>query len=150
MATNVADVQYVWEIVEGYDDKDPYAKSTPPNLHHVNSLGHQYNMFTFGIPPPEALEICTPVHRKMFEDATKTLQSIGGVLADSDWSPFQKAGKLLYDGTFVSERLANLPDGWFEENQDQLHPVIKNIFEAVIKRNSTAVQVYRDLQAKQM
>lgn len=150
IAANVADVQYVWDICEGYDDEDVYAKSTPPNLRHVNSLGPQYNAFTFGIPPPEALKICTPIHRKMFEEATKTLQSIGGVLADIDWSPFKKGGRLLYEGTFVSERLASLPDGWFEENQDNLHPVIKGIFEAVIKRNSTAVQVYRDLQAKQM
>jgi hypothetical protein len=136
--------------VEGYDDGDVYAKSTPPNMRHVNSLGSQYNAFTFGIPPPEALKICTPVHRKMFEEATKTLQSIGGVLVESDWSPFEKAGRLLYEGTFVSERLASLPDGWFEENRTNLHPVIKDIFEAVIKRNSTAVQVYRDLQAKQL
>jgi hypothetical protein len=86
----------------------------------------------------------------MHTRSIKTLQSIGGVLADVDWSPFEKAGKLLYEGTFVSERLASLPDGWFEENEGHLHPVIKDIFEAVIKRNSTAVQAYRDLQAKQM
>lgn len=150
MATTVADVQYLWDICEGYDDEDVFAKSSPPNLHHVNSLGPQYNTFTFGVPPPEALNICTPVHRKMFEEATKVLQSIGGVLADVDWSPFEKGGRLLYEGTFVSERLASLPDGWFEENQGHLHPVIKEIFESVLKRNSTAIHAYRDLQEKQM
>lgn len=145
---NVADCQYLWDICEGYDDEYVYAKSTPPIQRHVNSLGPQANTFTFGIPPPEALKVCTPVYRRMFDEAVKTLQSIGGVLAEVDWSPFEKAGKLLYDGTFVSERLASLPEGWFEENKGHLHPVIHDIFEAVTKRNSTAVQAYRDLQAK--
>ena len=65
-----------------------------------------------------------------------------------DWTPFDKAGKLLYDGTFVSERLASLPDGWLEDNRKHLHPVIMDIFDNVVKRNSSAVEVYRDLQAK--
>jgi hypothetical protein len=84
----------------------------------------------------------------MFAEAVKTLESIGGVLMDTNWEPFEKGGKLLYDGTFVSERLASLPDGWFEENEMHLHPVIREIFLNVLKRNSSAVQAYRDLQAK--
>lgn len=148
MATNISDVRVVWDICEGYDDEYIYAKSDPPKMRHVNSLGHQTKAFTFGIPPPEALKVCVPIYLKMFEEAKKTLESIGGVFVDVDWTPFDNAGKLLYEGTFVSERLASLPDGWFEENQGHLHPVIRDIFEAVTKRNSTAVQAYRDLQAK--
>jgi Asp-tRNA(Asn)/Glu-tRNA(Gln) amidotransferase A subunit family amidase len=65
-----------------------------------------------------------------------------------DWAPFDKAGRLLYDGTFVSERLASLPDDFLEKNRVNLHPVILKLFEAVVARNSTAVQAYRDIQAK--
>lgn len=148
MAANVSDARSVWEICEGIEDDYVYAKTTPPTLHHVNSLGPQAKAFSFGIPPPEALSICTPVFRKLFNEAVKTLQSIGGVLVELNWEPFEKAGRLLYDGTFVSERLASLPDGWVEKNKAHLHPVIKDIFEEVVARNSTAVQVYRDLQAK--
>lgn len=73
---------------------------------------------------------------------------MGGILKPIDWTPFEKAGRLLYDGTFVSERLASLPDDWLDKNRQHLHPVIKELFEAVVARNSTAVQAYRDLQAK--
>ncbi|KAH0558402.1 hypothetical protein GP486_004937 [Trichoglossum hirsutum] len=150
IARNVGDARKVWEACEGYDANDRYAKSTPPTLRHVNSLGPQAKSFNFGIPPPEALAVCAPVYRSMFNDAVNTLQSIGGNLIHVDWSPFEKAGKLLYDGTFVSERLASLPDGWMESNKDHLHPVIRKLFEEVVSRNSTAVQAYRDLQAKSL
>jgi allophanate hydrolase len=148
VARNVEDARKVWEVCEGYDANDRYAKSTPPNLRHVDSIGPKSREFNFGIPPPEALAVCAPVYRTMFNDAVKTLQSIGGNLVHVDWAPFENAGKLLYDGTFVSERLASLPDGWLESNKDHLHPVIRELFERVVNRNSTAVQAYRDLQAK--
>jgi len=148
IARNVEDARKVWEVCEGYDANDRYAKSTPPNLRHVDSVGPQTKEFNFGIPPPEALAVCAPVYRTMFNDAVKTLQSIGGNLVPVDWTPFENAGKLLYDGSFVTERLASLPDGWLESNKDHLHPVIRELFEGVVKRNSTAVQAYRDLQAK--
>lgn len=119
-----------------------------PLERHVDSIGPQTKEFKFGVPPPEALEACSPVYRKKFDDAIKHLQGIGGLLVPIDWKPFENAGNLLYDGTFVSERIASLPDGWLDKNRDHLHPVILEIFEKVVARQSTAVQAYRDLQAK--
>jgi allophanate hydrolase len=148
MAATVADVRKVWTVCEGYDPADRYAKSTPPLLRPVHSIGPQATQFNFGIPPPEALAICTPAYRRLFYEAVSTLQSIGGTLVPIDWTPFDAAGKLLYEGTFVSERLASLPDGWLEANKAHLEPVIADIFSAVEARQSTAVQAYRDLQAK--
>ncbi|KAI9893976.1 MAG: hypothetical protein M1814_004746 [Vezdaea aestivalis] len=150
MASNVEDTRLVWTVCEGYDEDYVYSKPSPPNLYHVNSIGPQSSSFRFGIPPPETLAICSPVYRQMFNKAVKALQSIGGVLTPTDWSPFEKAGNLLYDGSFVCERLASLPDGWLEANRDHLHPVILQIFEAVVERKSTAVDAYRDLQAKKL
>jgi allophanate hydrolase len=144
----VEDARVVWQVCEGYDASDRYAKPSPPIARHVNSIGPQAKSFNFGIPSPEALAICSPAYRKLFNEAVQTLQSIGGELVEVDWAPFEKAGKLLYDGTFVSERLASLPDGWLEDNRKHLHPVIVEIFDNVVKRNSTAVHAYRDLQAR--
>lgn len=146
MANSVEDLRNVWTVCTGYDEEYVYAKRLPARPHHINSLGAQARAFTFGCPPPEALAVCSPVYRRMFEEATKVLESIGGVFATLDWSPFENAGKLLYDGTLVSERLASLPDGWFETNKDHLHPTIRDIFSKVVDRKSTAVQVFRELQ----
>ena len=144
-ARTVEDARRIWQVCQGYDEKDRYAKSTPPTLHHIDSIGQKATTFNFGIPPPEALAVCSVKYHAMFNGAVQRLQALGGRLVKFDWSPFENAGKLLYNGTFVSERLASLPDGWFEGNREHLHPVIVEIFEQVVNRNSTAVQAYRDL-----
>ena len=115
---------------------------------HVDSLGTPARTFKFGVPPPEVLDVCSVTYRKMFNEAIQALQSCGGILTPIDWSPFQKAGDLLYEGSFVSERLASLPDDFLEKNRQLLHPVTLELFEKVAARQSTAVQAYRELQAK--
>ncbi len=148
VAGNVHDARTVWNLCNEFDAEDRYAKSVAPIQRHVNPTGPQAKSFKFGIPPPEALSICNPVYRRKFNEVVQGLQAMGGHLMPIDWSPLEKAGKLLYDGTFVSERLASLPDDWLEKNGEHLHPVIKEIFDKVVARQSTAVQAYRDLQAK--
>ncbi|ETI28465.1 allophanate hydrolase [Cladophialophora carrionii CBS 160.54] len=144
----VDDARTLWQLCEDYDENDRYSRDTFPAERHVNSLGAQREAFRFGIPPPEVLEVCSPTFRKLFNEAVHQLQSMGGSLVSIDWTPFQKAGDLLYAGTFVSERLASLPDDFLEKNRQHLHPVILELFEEVVARQSTAVQLFRDLQAK--
>lgn len=148
IARNVQDARTVWDLCAEFDEHDRYAKGAAPIQRHVNPTGPQAKGFRFGMPPPEALAICNPVYRRKFNEAVRSLQAMGGHLTPIDWSPFEKAGKLLYEGTFVSERLASLPDKWLEKNGEHLHPVIKEIFEKVVARQSTAIEAYRDLQAK--
>jgi allophanate hydrolase len=145
---NVSDTRTLWQILEGHDPLDPYAKPAIAFERHINSIGPQARTFKFGVPPPEALAICSRPARRMFNETIAKLQKIGGVLTPIDWSPFHKAGQLLYDGTFVSERLASLPDDFLEKNRSALHTVIVQIMDAVVARKSTAVDAYRDLQAK--
>lgn len=147
-ARTVEDARTLWQLCEDFDANDRYARDSFPAERHVNSLGAQRGAFKFGIPPPECLEICSPIYRKLFNEAVQQLQDMGGVLIPIDWTPFQKAGDLLYEGTFVSERLASVPDDFLEKNRQHLHPVILELFEQVVARQSTAVQLFRELQAK--
>jgi allophanate hydrolase len=149
-ARTVEEASLVFQLCEGYDEEDSYARTALPLERHVDSIGKLSKTFNFGIPPPEALEVCSPVYRRMFHEAVKHLQRIGGTLVPIDWAPFEGGANLLYEGTFVSERMASLPDGWLEKNREHLHPVILELFEKVAARQSTAVQAYRDLQAKQL
>ena len=148
IAATVSDARTIWDLCAHFDAEDRYAKRCFPKPRHINSLGPKARSFTFGIPPPEALRVCSPIYRRKFDEAVQTLQGIGGQLRPIDWTPFAQAGKLLYDGTFVCERLASLPDDWLAQNRSHLHPVIEQIFSAVVARGSTAVDAYRDLQAK--
>ena len=145
----VAEARLVWDLTTSFDPSDRYAKRGPtPIPRHINSIGPESHTFTFGIPPPSALQICTPIYAAQFARTVSTLLSIGGTLRPIDWNPFDKAGQLLYEGSFVSERLASLPDDFLARYADALHPTIASIFQTVTARESTAVQAYRDLQAK--
>lgn len=147
-ARTVDDARTLWQVCEEYDASDRFARDAFPTERHVNSLGAQRQAFRFGIPPPEVLEVCSPTFRRLFNEAVRRLQAMGGQLMPIDWTPFQKAGDLLYEGTFVSERLASLPDDFLEKNRDHLHPIILELFEQVVRRQSSAVQLFRELQAK--
>lgn len=147
-AKTVGDARTLWQVCEGFDESDIYARDTFPVERHVNSLGTQRDSFRFGIPPPEILEVCSPTYRRLFNEAVQRLQRMGGILTEIDWTPFQQAGDLLYEGTFVSERLASLPDDFLEKNRQHLHPVILELFEKVVARQSTAVQLFRELQSR--
>ncbi|KAL1624770.1 hypothetical protein SLS56_007655 [Neofusicoccum ribis] len=148
IARNIGEARMVWQVIEGYDAADRYSKSPIAFERHINAVGPQRQTFRFGIPPPEALDACHPLYRKIFNHVIRKLVSIGGVLKPLDWTPFEKAGKLLYDGTFVTERLANHPDDWLEKNRKYLHPTIVQVMDEVVARQSTAIQAYRDQQAK--
>ncbi|KIW15528.1 allophanate hydrolase [Exophiala spinifera] len=148
IAKNVEDARTVWQVCEGFDPNDRYARDTFPAPRHVNATGPQKDSFRFGIPPPEALEICTPTYHRLFTEAVRRLQAMGGTLVPIDWVPFQRAADLLYEGTFVSERLASLPDNFLDKNARHLHPVILKLFRQVVERQSTAVQLFRDLHNK--
>lgn len=146
LTKEVEDARVVWYMIRGYDENDIYAKPAP----HIYRPSKPPASFTFGVPSPKALAVCSKPYRLMFDDAVRTLQSVGGTLKPIDWMPFENAGKLLYEGTFVAERLAGLPEGWLEASKEQLHPVTRQIFEGAMNRKATATQVFRDLHAQQL
>ena len=80
IAGNVNDARTVWDLSVGFDEGDRYAKACMPIPRHVNSIGPQAGAFKFGIPPPEALAVCSAVYRRLFNAAVQTLQQLGGRL----------------------------------------------------------------------
>ncbi|TVY85028.1 Allophanate hydrolase [Lachnellula suecica] len=143
LATRVEDAEKVWEVCRGFDREDPFAK-LPSSLPASSTSTTQFS-FQFGVPPDKALEACSPAYRHKFQQAVETLQAEAGKLVDLDWSPFANANELLYGGAFVLERLTILPDGWFDKNKQLLHPVTRSVFEGALARQSTPVDVFRDL-----
>jgi allophanate hydrolase len=150
LALTTKDADHVWQVCRGFDKGDFFAKFPPPS-HHTSSYPIASEpSFRFGVPPDSALEVCSAPYRQLFRKVMDTLQRAGGKLENMDWEPFAAANALLYKGSFVSERLTIFPDGWFEKNKQLLHPVTREVFEAVAARKSTAVDLFQDLhkQAK--
>jgi allophanate hydrolase len=141
LTTNVQDAERVWNVCRGYDKGDFFAKvphgPRPPRA----ARRCQYQ---FGVPPISALKISKD-YAQQFVHVVKTIQQLGGKLVDLDWAPFAAANELLYNSSFVTERLTILPDGWFEKNKQLLHPVTRQVFEGALARKSTAVDLFKDL-----
>ncbi|KAI9650073.1 hypothetical protein NHQ30_000086 [Ciborinia camelliae] len=149
LSMSIEDAQRVWGVCQGFDKNDYFAKPPPFQLSlRVSSIDKP--PFKFGIPPDTALEVCTPIYRELFKTVVEALESSGGRRVELDWTPFASANELLYGGTFVLERLANLPEGWFDRNKESLHPVTRSVLENALARHSTAIDVFIDLhkQAK--
>lgn len=149
-AGGIADVRKVWKYARGYDPEDPYSR--PPHslpLYHVNAIGPAAGKFRFATPPQEAMAVCNPMFRQLFYEVVAKLQEVGGKIVEVDWMLFEDAGKLLYDGALVNERLSAMPgsgSGWFEREKDGLHEVIRDIFADVLAKGSSAEDVFRDLK----
>lgn len=88
----------------------------------------------------------------LFEEAVKMLSGIGGSLVeDMDYTIFEDAGRLLYEGSFVSERVSGVRE-WYNAHpapapgsneKDALLPEIRAIYDAAAK-NFTAVDAWSD------
>ena len=148
IAKNIRDARTIWDLSVGLDEEDRYAKTCAPLQRHINATGPQLNSFRFGIPPPQALSVCNPIYLRKFTPVVKLLQRLGGSLCPVDWTPFAKAGSLLYESSFVCERLANLPENFLARYDWNFHPVITTIFSDVLARKYTAIDAHRDLQAQ--
>ncbi|KAK0104583.1 hypothetical protein ONS95_004869 [Cadophora gregata] len=142
LTTNIPDAQRVWIVCKGFDKGDFFAK-LPAQIRSAPQTTRELR-FSFGIPPTSALDICSPVYRKQFSQVVTAIQKHGGKLVNLDWTPFEAANELLYNSSFVLERMTIFPNGWFEKNKQLLHPVTRQVFEGVLARKSTAVDVFQD------
>ncbi|RDL42058.1 Amidase signature enzyme [Venustampulla echinocandica] len=147
LAANIHDAETVWKVCRGFDKRDVFSKR--PSLSypqcHSGKVSSAHFGVRFGVPPNAALEQCSPEYRRKFAQVVEILKARAGEPVTIDWAPFSSANDLLYSSSFVLERLTILPGGWFEENKQLLHPVTKQVLEGALTRNSSAVDLFRDL-----
>ena len=147
-ALSVGDARKVWYVVDGLDPRDPYAKETaslPVTL--ADYRGLRRAGFTFAVPPPAALELCSEAFRAAFTSAVDKVRSIGGRLKkldDAAYQPFLTATKLLYDGALVYERIACIGSEFVISNQKDLHPVIRELFSKALSKEVKPWNVFED------
>ncbi|QDS77340.1 hypothetical protein FKW77_005201 [Venturia effusa] len=102
-AHNTSDARTIWQIADGYDAQDPYAK-LPNTLPLLTSdyRGLKKAGFTFAIPPPSVLSICSPSFQTLFAKSIATITKSGGrlqPLTEEEYTPFTLASELLYTGS---------------------------------------------------
>jgi allophanate hydrolase len=152
-ANCASDAQTIWQVVDIYDEQDPYAK-IPSSLPLIASeyKGLKNAGFTFACPPPSALEVCSEQYQALFVNSVKALKAIGGrlkPLSNEEYEPFRNASELLYSGSLVSERIACIGYEFIASHLNNLHPTTRSLFSTVLNRDSKPWNVFED-QIKQM
>lgn len=147
MAGTVPEIRELYTWCRGAGE-DPYRRTSGERALHIRAVEEVWRI---GIPPEgHILSVCDGEVRAAFYETISRLVASGRAkLIPIDWAPFEKAGALLYDGSFVNERLAGLPGdsgkAWVEREAPNLHPVIRGIFEEVVQRNTSGEEVFRDI-----
>lgn len=145
MAPAVSEARTVWQIIAKHDRDDPYSKlpHTLP-VWPIDFRGMRQGGFTFAVPPPAVIDVCTPAYRDLFSQAINKLKMCGGVPRQVDYSVFERAGELLYDGALLHERITCIGQDFIDSNMDKLHPVIRDLFSRALSNVPSAYDVFRD------
>jgi Amidase len=148
-ASKVEDARTVWSTLFKIVECEPFSKlHRPPWALAPRTVLQPGEEFKFAIPQidSESRNLATNEFNELFEAAVLLVKSVGGQLVDTvDYTVFEDAGKLLYEGSFVAERVSGVRE-WYDAHpaptepntKDPLLPEIRAIYSAALGNFSAA------------
>lgn len=123
-ARSVDDTEYVERIGAGFDPDDPYSRQSEDmfdvSLPDVDSI-------RVGVPQESDLEFFGNSEAEhLFEDTVTTISKLFGDIKRVDFSTFEEASDLLYNGPWVAERLTTVGE-FIKTNPDDIDLTVRGI-----------------------
>lgn len=121
----VEDGMKVLDLIAGYDSSYPFSKpeADAVPLTPVAPPPH----FRFGVPAGAALRFFGDTEaERLFNEAIARLIAMGGEKVEIDFTPFEDAQRILYEGPWISERALSL-DSVLAKHGEAIHPVTRQI-----------------------
>jgi allophanate hydrolase len=134
-ARTVEDAWRVADIAAGYDEAEPFSREPPEHVEPIPA-GH----FRFGIPRERIEFFGDGAAEALFAESVARLERLGGEKVAIDFTPFLEAGKMLYGGPWIAERLAAIED-FASEHQGELFSVTRDVILAA--RDKSAVDTFK-------
>jgi allophanate hydrolase len=135
-ALTVEDAVAVADVARGYDPDDPGSRPEADRFRF--QIGARPPRFRFGVPRRPALDFLGDTRAaEAFERAVARLTALGGQRVDVDFTAFQEAGSLLYDGPFVVERL-EAAGRILSENPEAIIGPVRTILEGALRFDAPA------------
>ncbi|MBL8533040.1 MAG: allophanate hydrolase [Betaproteobacteria bacterium] len=120
-ALTAADASRVMAVAAAFDEADPFSRPAGPGGFPL-AAG-----FRFGVPDAGALQFFgNAEYERLFGEAVRTLEALGGVAVEVDIRPMLETARLLYEGPWVAERYAAIR-AFFDSNESELHDVTRQI-----------------------
>lgn len=128
-ALTVGDAARVMEIAAAYDAEDAYSRKAPrPFAVEAAPTG-----LRIGVPAKEALAFFGDGEaERLFHVSVERAAQGGAEIVEIDFTPFQEAARLLYQGPWVAERLAAIR-AFAESKPEALHEVVGGIIQGAAK-----------------
>lgn len=145
-ALTTDDANLVLEHMLGFDPADDYARHNP-FANNQRHYGLPTGPFRFGVPAAAQLQFFGDSSaQKLFTSAIETLETLGGSKVEIDFTPFQHAARLLYEGPWVAERYA-ATEAIVTRQPEAMLPVIKTIIGSATSK--TALDTFKAEYAMQ-
>ncbi len=127
----VADARTVTGVVSGFDAEDAFSR-------HLEFRGFDASAPRFGYLAPEGLPFFgDDTYRALYE---RVVSNLPGSPRAVEPEPFLAAGRLLYEGPWLSERVAAVGE-FLDAHPDSVHPVTRRVIEGGAQ--SRAVDFFR-------
>jgi allophanate hydrolase len=135
MALTPADAGAVFDAAGAFDPDDPFSRRQPAPARGLGSSGR------LGVPRPADLDFFGDEDRaQLFGRIVTAVEAAGCAMIAVDFAPFREAGKLLYEGPWVAERLEAAGE-LLDRDPDAMLPVTRSIIAG--GRDYTALDAYR-------
>ncbi|QXM25887.1 allophanate hydrolase [Elioraea tepida] len=136
-AAFIDDAMAVLDVTAGFDPLDAYSRAAPPRALARIGLGARPRL---GVPRADALRFFgRAASEAAFHRAVSACAAFAE-LEEIDLAPFEEAGRLLYDGPWVAERLAVI-ERLMAAQPEAIHPVVRGIIAR--GRDISAVETFR-------
>jgi allophanate hydrolase len=125
-AYNTDDANQVLACAEGFDLRDGYSRVNP-YANQSRQYGVRKGSLTVGVIPSDQLQFFGDKNYEVaYQKTLSVLAQAGFDFIEVDYSPFDEAAKLLYEGPWVAERyIAAQP--LIDDNPAAIFPVVRDI-----------------------
>ena len=122
-AHSVQEAAAVVDILAGVDPADPWTRALP------GPVGEEVTAEGLRLAVPAAPELSEEHgYHRAWDAALAQLTAAGVELVEVDLAGFTEAGRLLYEGPWLAERLAGTAE-FLTERPEEVHPVIRTLLE---------------------
>lgn len=136
-ALTVSDAHAAFDTAAAFDTDDNYARSADSR----QPLAPTARAVRLGVPA--SLEFLgDAINADLYADAVDRARSLGADIVTFDFTPFQNAAKLLYQGPWVAERLSAIKD-FARAKRQSIHDVVRGI--VLGAENISAVETFEGL-----
>ncbi|HET6249530.1 MAG TPA: allophanate hydrolase [Tepidisphaeraceae bacterium] len=126
-ALTCVDAAEVMRATANYDVQDSFSRAPDEIPARPSTFPPS---FRFGVPSDDQLQFFGNADaQRIFRDAIRRLESLGGRASTINFAPFLAAGKLLYEGPWVAERMVALGK-FIAGHPESLLPVTRQILQS--------------------